>query len=199
MNRQGAEFVSAVSIRLPTSIHDLPSSIHKQIETQIVSDYNITDPRLPSGLCRPCRSKLHPVAEGQQQNSFNLDHINSLVENTRRRSPRKECEQCDAKCLVCSIAKANGQAAKKIHFKLQKAKGRPSIGPKPVIHNLCGKCLSPRYRECSHVCSNDTLLHNLLHSLPNNIQERYHHHHQHIFISSTQIGVNYNTFFNKGP
>ena len=92
-----------------------------KLKPKFFSDYNITDPRLPSGLCRPCRSKLHRVAEGQRQNSFNLDHFNSLAENTRRRSPRKECEQCDAKCLVCSIAKANGQAAKKIHFKLQNA------------------------------------------------------------------------------
>ena len=50
--------------------------------------------------------------------------------------------------------------------------GRPPLESKPVIHHLCGLCLTPIYRGCNHYCCETTLLENLLTNIPPHVQEK---------------------------
>ena len=147
-------------------LNNLPHTVHDQLSRQVIADYNMNDPRLPSGLCRSCRSKLKRVDEGERGNSFDLEQINSFISNLVRVSPRTDT----CACLICELASANGFTAKKILSKINH--GRPSIGPKPVIHNVCGLCLTPIYRGCNHFCCETTLLENLLNNIPSKVQEK---------------------------
>ena len=139
-------------------IAKLSSHVHEQISKHIFSDFNVNDPRLPSAICNSCQSKLNRVAKGERQNTFDLEQLSRNIESLSRVSPRTET----CSCLICKIAKASGAAARKITHEHRSKVGGPAAEPDLVIHDLCGRCLSPKYRGCSHSCNQTTLLNNIL-------------------------------------
>ena len=139
-------------------IASLPPNVQELIEKHIFSNYNINDYRLPCGICKSCRSKLHKVENGDRRNSFDLEQISRNIESVRRISPRSE----SCTCFSCAVANATGLAAKAIIQKHKSKVGRPAEKPIEIIHDLCGRCLSPKYRGCNHTCNQTTLLQNLL-------------------------------------
>ena len=139
-------------------IASLPSDVHEQISKHILSDFDTNDHRLPSAICKTCQSKLNKVAKGERQNTFDLEQLSQNIATLSRVSPRTET--CD--CLICKIATASGAAARKITHEHKSKVGRPAAEPNLVIHDLCGRCLSPKYRGCTHMCNQTTLLNNIL-------------------------------------
>ena len=122
--------------------------VHDRINEHVVSNVNLSDSRVPTGLCSSCRTKLKNVETGGRKATFDLELLSNYLNEQKRLSPRRTtCE-----CVVCQIGNANGIQAKAILKKYQQSSGRPSTSSSPPepIRNLCGVCLSPTYQGSNH-------------------------------------------------
>ena len=121
--------------------------IFERINRLVISDLDLSDSRVPTGLCSSCRTKLKDV-DGGRKSTFDLQSLSDYLDEQKRLSPRSNT--CD--CLVCKIATAFGGKANALLKQYKQASGRPKSpdAPSEIIHNLCGVCLSPTYRGSNH-------------------------------------------------
>ena len=121
--------------------------VRDRIHEHAISNVDLSDSRVPTGLCSSCKAKLGNVQTQGRKPTFDLELLNTYLSEQKRISPRRAtCE-----CVVCDIGNANGFQAKAILYKYRQSAGRPtSSSPPEKIRNLCGICLSPTYQGSTH-------------------------------------------------
>ena len=129
------------------TIYNATELVKNRLEDKVFSNIDSLDDRLPVGLCSACRLKLRRVNPADNSTPFDFDQINKYLEEQKRVSTRSTA----CSCLVCQVAKSTGNEAKRLQSKYAVPRGRrPTTTTSSPIHRLCGICLAPIYRGCSH-------------------------------------------------
>ena len=131
-------------------IECLSEVVKDRLEEHVIENIDVSDRRIPTGLCSSCKQKLRNIAVEGRKSTFDLNLIGTYLQEQKWISPRTTvCDQ--EKCLICKIAHSNGAKAKKILWPYRQSSGRPPLSDESKeVHRLCGKCLSPIYRGCNH-------------------------------------------------
>lgn len=91
---------------------EISSTQENCIKEQISSDYDSSNPRLPSGICFDCRSKLN-------SNPLKLkvpDYNKNCPDNHLKWSRSNEAASKSCSCLMCRVVMSNGGGYKKVDY-----------------------------------------------------------------------------------
>ena len=119
--------------------------IRKRLEEHVITSLDLLDSRVPTSLCKSCRTKLHNIEKDGRSSTINIQILLTFLSEQKRISPRATSCPCE----VCAIANSFGANAQKLKRKYSTCPGRPSQETTQV-HRLCGICLSPIYRGSNH-------------------------------------------------
>ena len=111
------------------------------IRRLVIENYNSENPDFPCGICTPCKGILTEHRSGNVCRSLPVasDYNPGTQILTRGQSV--------CSCRICTVAKANGAAAKA----LKRKRGRPSSSPVPAKkYRLCNNCYALLFKGCSH-------------------------------------------------
>jgi hypothetical protein len=142
--------------------YKITESILERIQQYFISNYNLHDDRLPTGICGKCRADLSDIHYGKKDitvlpESFDYSQINPLF-STATRSNTSGITMCD--CLICCTARQSGNLQKRTPGPKSSCIATNFQSAQKVVR-LCFICKSPIGRGISHTCSKHTKLSNI--------------------------------------
>lgn len=164
-------------ICLDRSSQSIPNTKYEElVEKFVVQDYNPLDPRLPSGLCFSCASKLARYGTGSFDQVLPGFYDYSTMANYR---PTRGMSSCG--CHLCGKYRVVG--LKSSRRKIQKLKPGQHVSKSTTIHEtnsniakpiglFCTKCFQMLYPGCKHPCTQISLQANVRKLIPDKTLER---------------------------
>ena len=143
----------------------LSGMVLERVKKIFVSNLDLNDSRLPSGICATCRNLLQKISLGGSSKKvpdvfdFSSIHVRKVT---------KSNPVCD--CLICSIAKCKGSWDHPLS-KGKRERGRPAseggedssfLGAPPTPVKICPSCLTLPKPGHPHQCKPSTRRENLL-------------------------------------
>ena len=102
------------------SLENASPEIRQRLEEHVISDLDVLDNRVPTGICSSCRCKLRNIDKEGRKSTIDIQILISYLSEQKRLSPR----QSSCICHICKVANSFGAEAKKLQLKYHVDWGR---------------------------------------------------------------------------
>ena len=96
------------------SLENAAPEIRQQLEDHVISDLDLLDNRVPTGICKSCRAKLRNIDKAGRKSTIDIQILITYLAEQKRLSPR----QSSCICLICKVANSFGAEAKKAQIQI---------------------------------------------------------------------------------